>query len=148
MKRTILMAAIGASLTIATVAWARNTFLDIPVAEAKKSERSNQLKDVPFYMKGESHPKVARELGTFTSNRRTNAFNKSDRDACHIAFLSAVIALQERARSEGGNAVVDIRSITRHNDLDSRDQYRCVAGAVVANVVLTGRVVELAGKKK
>jgi hypothetical protein len=60
-------------------------------------------------MKGESHPKVARELGTFTSNRRTNAFNKSDRDACHIAFLSAVIALQERARSEGGNAVVDIR---------------------------------------
>ena len=99
-------------------------------------------------MKGESHPKVARELGTFTSNRRTNAFNKSDRDACHIAFLSAVIALQERARSEGGNAVVDIRSITRHNDLDSATDYRCVAGAVVANVVLTGHVVELAGKKK
>jgi uncharacterized protein YbjQ (UPF0145 family) len=116
------------------------------VSEAKQSEKSGNLLDIPFYMKGESHPKIVKGLGDSTSNRRTNAFGKSDKDACHIAFLSAIIALQERAKAQGGNAVVDIRSITRHNDLDSRDQYRCVAGAMVANVALTGRIVQLETK--
>lgn len=97
-------------------------------------------------MAGQKHPPIAKSLGEFSSNRRTNAFNKSDRSACQIAFLSAIIALQQRARAEGGNAVVEIRSITRHEDLSSPSQYRCAAGNVVANVVLTGRVVKLKGR--
>ena len=39
----------------------------------------------------------------------------------------------------GGDAVVDIKSITKHNDLTSASEYRCAAG----DVVLTGRVVKL-----
>jgi uncharacterized protein YbjQ (UPF0145 family) len=86
---------------------------------------------------------VAKDLGVFTANRRTNAFGKSDEAACQIAFLSAIIALQSRAQNMGGNAIVDIKSITKHNDLTSASEYRCAAGDVVANVVLTGRVVKL-----
>jgi len=62
--------------------------------------------------------------------------------ACEIAFLSAIIALQKRAMQLGADAVVDIKSITKHNDLDSATDYRCVAGSMIANVVLTGRAVK------
>ncbi len=47
-----------------------------------------------------------------------------------------------QAEQLGANAVVDIKSITKHNDLVSATQYRCAAGNVIANVVLTGRVVK------
>jgi uncharacterized protein YbjQ (UPF0145 family) len=55
-----------------------------------------------------------------------------------------VISLQTRAKRQGGDAVVDIKSITNTSELESSTQYRCSAGNVVANVVLTGRVVRLA----
>jgi len=54
-----------------------------------------------------------------------------------------VTSLQTRAMKQGGNAVVDIKSVTQHDDLVSATRYRCAAGNVVANVVLTRRVVQL-----
>ena len=128
--------------TIST-AYARSTFHDLEVKQAAESETGKaKLLDVPFYMLGQKHPKMGRDLGVFTSNKRTNAFNKTDEDACQIVFLSAIISLQQRARKIGGDAVIDIKSITKHNDLESPTSYRCLAGNVVANVVLTGRVVK------
>ncbi len=56
--------------------------------------------------------------------------------------MSAVIALQKRAKRLGGDAVVDIESITQHKDLESSTEFRCVVGNVVANVALSGRVVK------
>jgi len=132
------------ALFTASPAGARSTFHDLSVDAARNSERGKaKLQKVPFYMAGQKHPAVAKDLGVFTANRRTNAFGKSDEAACEIAFLSAVIALQARAQSMGGDAIVDIESITKHNDLTSASKYRCAAGGVVANVVLTGRVVKL-----
>jgi hypothetical protein len=138
------LALVAACLCAALPAEARETFHDLSVEDAKQSTLGQEkLLDLPIYMKGQKHPKVAKDLGVFTSNRRTNAFNKSDEQACEVAFLSALIALQKRARAEGGDAVVDVRSITKHNDLESATQFRCVAGAVIANVALEGRVVRL-----
>ena len=57
--------------------------------------------------------------------------------------LTGSFALQSRAQQMGGDAVVEIKSITKHNDLTSASEYRGAAGDVVANVVLTGRVVKL-----
>jgi hypothetical protein len=57
--------------------------------------------------------------------------------------MSAVIALQERAKREGDNAVIDIKSITKHNDLVSATQFRCDDGAFASNVALTGTVATL-----
>lgn len=139
------LALVVACVSAALPAEARDTFHDLSVEGATGSATAEEkLLDLPFYMKGQEHPKVAQDLGVFTSNRRTNAFNKSDEEACEIAFLSAVISLQQRARKQGGDAVVDIRSITKHNDLESPTQYRCVAGTMIANVALEGRVVRLA----
>ncbi len=54
-----------------------------------------------------------------------------------------MISLKERAELEGGNAVVDIQSNYQNNLTTSNDTFQCGAGAIVAGVALTGRVVTL-----
>jgi uncharacterized protein YbjQ (UPF0145 family) len=61
-----------------------------------------------------------------------------------VAFLSALIVLQQRAMEKGGNAVVDIVSTTRGKKTESASEYRCIAGSVVVHVGLKGKIVTLA----
>jgi hypothetical protein len=129
---------------LAQSAAARDTFHDYSVDAALKGPSAKNVRSIPVFMTGEDHPAASETLQTATSNRRTNAFGKSDEDACAIAFLSAIIALQDRATALGGSAVIDIKSITKHNDLVSATEYRCVSGALIANVALTGTIVKLA----
>ena len=139
-----MLALLGAIL-IPAEADARETFHDLEVTGAAESELGrSKLLDVPFYMAGQKHPKVSKDLGSFRSNKRTNSFNKSDEAACRRAFLSAIITFQERAQRMGADAIVDLRSITKHNNLDSATQFRCAAGTFVTNVALTGNVVRFA----
>lgn len=145
MKRSIFVLATSVAFaTLAPGASGRATFLDLDVQTAVAAGLGRErLLGIPFYMKGQAHPAITEALGQFRSNKRTNAFNKSDETACQIAFLSAVITFQERARSMGGDAIVDLTSITKGNELESATHYRCVAGNVVANVALSGLVVRL-----
>ena len=142
--RWFRLAAACAPLLVPYPAHARTTMLDLSIETAMNSPTGKEkLLQIPVYFKGQPHKAVASDLGEFTSNRRTNAFNKSDEAACEIAFLSAVIALQTRAQAVGATAVVDVRSTTKHQNLESPTQYRCAAGAMVANVVLVGRMAKL-----
>ncbi|MEZ4281283.1 MAG: excinuclease ABC subunit A [Myxococcota bacterium] len=136
---------LGAALLLASAgaAGAADQMLDLPVAEAKASGHASALLDIPFYMAGESHPPVAREIGSWPTNQRTNAFGKASTDACQRVFISAIRSLQLRAQREGGDAIVDVRSNTKNVVFESATEYRCAAGAVVANVALTGTVVKL-----
>ena len=132
---------LGSCLVVPT-ALARSDLVDIPVKTAAAHARSSALLDVPYYMAGQSHPAVAKDFGVYRSNQRANAFRKTDEDACSVAFLSALIGLQKRVKRLGADAVVDIKSITQHRDLESSTEFRCAAGNVVANVALSGRVVK------
>lgn len=96
--------------------------------------------NVKLFMKGEAHPKVVKTLGEFKSNQRTNGFGKSAQVACDTAFISALIALQGRAEKEGGNAVIDIFTITKDKPFESAEQYSCIKGGFVTNVALKGTV--------
>jgi uncharacterized protein YbjQ (UPF0145 family) len=121
---------------------ARTTFHDLPVKEAVGSDLAKtSLLEVPFFMEGQKHRAVAKKLGTFTANKRTRATFRSDEEACQVAFLSAVKSFQIRAQKLGGDAVVNLTSMTKHRVLSSPTEYRCVAGAFIANVVLKGDVV-------
>jgi hypothetical protein len=120
---------------------AKDEFHDYSVEAALKSPTASGLRNIPIFMAGQNHPPGDR-VEDNRSNRRTNAFGKSDQDACDIAFLSAIFALQDRAMSVGGTAVVDIKSITKNQTLTSTTEYRCVAGAFVANVALTGTIIK------
>ena len=130
----------------ASPALARDDRLMFPVAEGMEKGKSTKDRidpDIRVYFGKQKTPAIDRKMGEFTSNKKTNAANKSDQEACDLAFISAVIALQQRARKEGGNAVVNIRSVYKQEDSDSPTEFICGAGKIMAGVALRGTVVKL-----
>lgn len=81
---------------------------------------------------------MQQRLGEDVTNKKTNAANKSDVEACNWVALSALLALQDGAKSRGANAVVDIVSYYKKNEFKSATNYECWAGTFVAGVALKG----------
>jgi len=131
---------------VAVSAEARDTRTMFSISEAMSNEdaKAKLDKGVRFYFGKQRHPKVIKRYGEFMSNKKTNAFNKTDERACKWAFLSAMISFQERAEREGGNAVINIRSYYKKNLISSTKEFECGAGAVIAGVTFLGDVVKLA----
>ena len=132
-------------LLIAPVpAQARNTDQVLPVKDAMESDQGKAvLFDVPLFFKGAKHPAVKEKLIQVSTHQSTRGAFRSDEASCRVAFLSALKVLQQRAQQEGGDAVIEIVSITRDKQTESATEYRCVAGAMVVHVGLKGRVVKL-----
>jgi hypothetical protein len=145
MKRHLMLAALCATL-VTSHAFARDTAASYPVDAAIASEPGKVTPDVTLYFAGQSHPAVAHSYGEFATNKKTNAFGKSDLQACQHVFLSAAMELQDRARKEGGNAVINIKSNYRNELTESATEFTCGAGAVIAGVALVGDVVTLKGR--
>lgn len=99
--------------------------------------------NISFYFGDQAYSEPVKKFGEFKTNKKTNAFNKSDTEACQWVFLSAMIALKERAQAEGGNAVVEIKSNYKNNLTSNNETFQCGAGTFVAGVALTGKVVKL-----
>ncbi|KVM73385.1 MULTISPECIES: hypothetical protein [Burkholderia] len=146
MKRRIMLAALAALLGMSQ-AQARNTVATYSIEDALKGGAEKVGGDVRLYFADQAHPAVLEQHGAFATNKKTNAFGKSDLEACQHVFLSAVIELQERARKEGGNAVINIKSNYKNDLRASATEFTCGAGAIMAGVALTGDVVTLRGGK-
>ncbi|WP_250866416.1 excinuclease ABC subunit A [Caballeronia sp. INSB1] len=142
MKRQMICATVFACL-LSSHAFARDSVANYSVDSALKSEGGKVDQDIPLYFAGQPHPGVAKSFGEFATNKKTNAFGKSDETACQHVFLSAVLELQDRVRKEGGNAVINIRSNYRNVKRESATEFTCGAGAIVAGVALKGEVVTL-----
>src|SRR5262245_46580573 len=106
--------ALAAIATIGFVSYAaaagRDDHIKFPIQGALEKSQSYKTTvdpDIKLYWGSQKTPAVERKMGEFTSNKKTNAANKSDQEACDIAFISAASALQQRARKEGGNAVIN-----------------------------------------
>jgi hypothetical protein len=130
----------------ASPALARDDRLMFPVAQGM--ERGKSTKDridpeVRLFFGKQKSPAVERKLGEFTANRKTNATNKTDKEACEISFVSAVVSLQQRARREGGDALVNVHSVYKNEMRESDTEYLCGAGTFAAGVALRGTVVKL-----
>ncbi|CAN0624331.1 conserved exported protein of unknown function [Burkholderia multivorans] len=147
MKKPLMLVTLCAALATSHV-FARDTIDNYPVADALGSEPGKVGDDVALYFAGQPHPAVRKSFGHFATNKKTNAFGKSDLEACQHVFLSAVIELQERARKEGGNAVINIQSNYRNELRSSATEFTCGAGAIIAGVALVGDVVTLKAAKK
>lgn len=143
MKKLLIVLVIG--LLFPFMASARDTVESYPIADVLNSEaaKSKLGNNVKFYFGDQTYGPVEQKLGEYRTNRKTNAFNKSDKEACEWVFLTAMIALRDRAVQEGGNAVVNIRSNYRNNLTSSNDTFQCGSGALVAGVALVGDVVKL-----
>ena len=97
---------------------------------------------VKFYFGDQPAPQVLTMLGSDVSNRKTNAFGKSDEKACNWAFLSAMVALEKHAQQIGANAVINIVSYYNKRVMSSATEFECHAGAIMAGVALKGDFVK------
>ena len=111
--------------------------------EKGKSTKDRIDPDIRVFFGKQKSPAVERKLGEFTANRKTNATNKTDKEACEIAFVGAVVGLQQRARREGGDAVVNVHSVYKNEFRESDTEYLCGAGTFMSGVALRGTVVKL-----
>lgn len=140
------LAFILSGLMLAGAAEARDTKHLLSVKDAMSTAAAQEQLDpsIRFVFADAPHAKVIKRHGNFVANRKTNAFGKSDQQACEWVMLSALIALQDRAKAEGGNAVINIESFYKQQPMASRTDYECHAGAIMAGVALRGDVVTLA----
>jgi len=115
-------------LLVGSNALARNTLHQYSITDVmQEPENISKLEGVSFYFGDEGHPSVKKNHGEFRTNKKTNAFNKSDLEACQWVMMSALLQLRTRAQ----------------NEVSSETEYTCGAGTTVAGVALIGTVVEL-----
>jgi len=144
MKHIRHWAVAGLLATLSLAATARDDVGSYPIADVTSNpEYAARLQGVQFFFADQPHPPIERSFGEFQSNKKTNAFNKSDKQACEWAFLSALLSFHERARSLGANAVVDIRGYYKKIPFSSQTEFQCGAGATMAGVTIKGTVVKL-----
>jgi len=140
MRRTLMIATATALLALTTTASARETRVEQSLRELVSSQAAKDAGidgSVRFYLAGQS-VNVQQRLGEDVTNKKTNAANKSDEEACRWVALSALRALQDGAKSRGANAVVDIVSYYKKNEFKSPNNYECYAGTILAGVALKG----------
>lgn len=136
----IAIASLVALLAFAPAADARETRLELSLQDLVTSDQAKAAGidgSVRFFLAGQKVAVVNR-LGEDVSNRKTNAANKSDEEACRWVALSALRALQDGAKSRGANAVVDIVSYYKKSEFRSATHYECHAGTILAGVTLKG----------
>ncbi|RKH14862.1 excinuclease ATPase subunit [Corallococcus sp. CA053C] len=136
MKNALLLLA----LTAASPALARDTVVKVKLADVLALPEAKEKLDgtVKFYLDGQKTPAVKKTLGNEVTNKKTNAVGKSDEFACKWAALSALITLQEGAKKNGANAVVNLVSYYKKVESKSATEIECHAGTMVAGVALKG----------
>ena len=132
-------------LLLAPSAFARDKIDNYWINEVMTSNDAyNALGDDILYFFGdEPHGKVIRRLGEIKTSKKTRALGKSDREACHWVFLSAMKEFRVHAIKRGGNAVINIRSNYKNKRTSSDETFKCGAGTLVAGVALIGTIIEM-----
>ena len=150
MKMSVTMARLSALLVAfslcAPVALARDVKHHMPIQDALELGKAEGKLDeeIGFYFSGQTNPAVETKLAPgVVTNKRTNSVEKTPKEACQWAMLLALIELQDRARKEGGNAIINIESYYKKKSFKSKDQYECHDGRIVSSVSLKGDVVKL-----
>lgn len=131
------------ALIVALPVLSRNTKQQFSVSSAKSKHANVLRKDVQLYWHGEDHPNVQESKAVVQVSKKTNAFGKSDLEACDWVLHSALKALQAHAVKMGGNAVINICTVNNREKYCDESKYECLAGTTVAKVALTGEVVVL-----
>ncbi len=139
--KSIAITAALALLVAAPAAHARETRVEQSLQDLVNSPQAREAGidgSVRFYLAGQSHPAVSSRMGEDVGNRKTNAANKSDEEACRWVTLSVLKAFQDNAKARGANAVIDIVSYYKKREFRSPTNYECYAGAFVAGMALKG----------
>lgn len=145
MKKLILSIALIAAAASSVPAQARDSKMMMPLAAAMSAnDAQTRLGDsVKFYFGSQKTPAIATRLGSDKTSQKTNSFGKSADTACNWAFLSAMLRLQARAKELGADAVVNIVSNYKNEEMSSETEFECHDGAMMSGVALKGEFVKL-----
>ncbi len=132
-------------LLTSSQAFSRDTKLMLSIDDAfQTSDFKDKLDpNIKFYFGDQKYSTSKQSYGTFVSNKKTNGVGKSDERACRWVFLSALLSLQERAKTEGGDSLVNVISYYKKNKMSSETEFECHAGNIMVGVALQGKVVKL-----
>ena len=120
--------------------YARTVYLSIEDALSADLAQASLDPDIKMsFGKGEIS---GEEMGTWVSNKKTNNVRKGVEASCQRAFVSALISLQHRARSEGGTQIVNIHSYYKKIPFWSDTEFHCEEGRIMSGVALRGTVVK------
>jgi uncharacterized protein YbjQ (UPF0145 family) len=108
------------------------------IATGKASSRDQIKDDIALYFGKQKTPPVVKKLWEGDSSQTSS--RRSQQERCETAFASAIIRLQNKARTEGGNAVINITSGSGES---SETEFTCTAGRMMSRVHLRGTVVTL-----
>ncbi|MEX2497152.1 MAG: hypothetical protein WD448_13740 [Woeseia sp.] len=144
MNRNLVLICLLFLTLIAADASARDTVKQWRIADVLTNQAyAERLQGVSFFFGEQVYPAVVESLGEYRTNKKTNGFNKTDEEACQWVMLSALLALHERAQAVGANAVVNIRSNYKNNEVSSETEYTCGSGALMSGVALIGTFVRV-----
>ena len=145
MRKLILSIALSAAVATSLPVQARDTKMMLPLAAAMSAnDAQTRLGDtVKFYFGNQKTPAIAQRLGVDKTSQKTNSFGKSADTACNWAFLSAMLRLQQRAKELGADAVVNIVSNYKNEEMSSETDFECHDGAMMSGVALKGEFVKL-----
>lgn len=136
---TLIIAGVSSS------AYARDDRLKFQIKPLLESTKAKDaLLSIPLHFAEDSPTKYEKKYGSVSTNKKTNAFMKSDQEACEWAMLSALKALQERAEREGMTDVINITSNYKNKPFSSTTEFECGSGAIMAGVALKGTLVKIA----
>ena len=143
--KSVILTFISALLLVVSTAQARDDHNAYSIEEAMNTSAAKEKlnRGYTFKFGGQKHAKILENHGERMTHKKTNAFNKTDEEACQWAFLSAMLSFQDRITREGGNAVVNIRSYYKKNLVVSETEFQCGNGAIIAGVTFLGDIVTL-----
>jgi len=132
-------------LVFSASSYARDDINNYSIKQALASETAkNELgNEIQFFFGQQYQGEVVNQKSVIKTNKKTNAFNKSDQEACEWVFLSAMIALKKAAQNSGANAIINIKSNYKNNLTSNDETFQCGAGAFVAGVALVGEMVTI-----
>lgn len=135
------IAAFAAAVSLSSLAIGADETVNMPIKdglEAGKHTKNTISDDIKLYFGKQKTPAVDKKI--WEGGTTQKSMRKSQKEHCETAFVSAILRLQDRARKEGGNAVVNIVS---GGSNESATEYTCTSGRVTGSVTLRGTVVKL-----
>ena len=144
--KTWTAVAVLSAAVLPGISQARDTahFLDFNTVVTEAVQAGRLDGSVKFYLAGNKPAgSVSVVKSGVTTSQKTNAFNKSDEEACRWVLQSALIRLQDAAKAAGANAVVDIASNYKNKEYKDATKYECHAGAIMAGVALKGKLASI-----
>jgi hypothetical protein len=120
-------------IALSSNTYARGKVYKLSIRSALNDSRSNERVNhhIKLHFKDRHH-----KGRLLTTTKKTMNFGRSVQAACNRAFLSAIIALQNKAH----RSVVDIYSYRFKHKYSSSSKYICERGRMMTAVTLRGRV--------